>query len=51
MTHITEKACCASCFAYQQGCCTLTDTPKDEEEICMDYFHERADQYIIEGYE
>ena len=50
MTHIKEKACCASCIAYREGCCTLTDTPRDEEESCMDFFYERADHFIIEGY-
>lgn len=34
---INMQSCCASCVAYENGCCCLSDLPTADENVCLDY--------------
>lgn len=45
MTIVKMQSCCASCVAYKDGCCLLTDYPVPAESVCTD-FRPDEDEYF-----
>lgn len=42
---INMRPCCASCIAYEDGCCLLTELPVTDESVCTDYRPGEDKQY------
>ncbi|MBR3466897.1 MAG: hypothetical protein IKH15_06730 [Bacteroidales bacterium] len=45
MTSIIMESRCASCVAYEQGCCLLSELPVCAESVCTDYRPDEDERY------